>query len=73
MNFGVFDENVRYRFDLETTGDAREDVSFDIRFSPRQTAAGMPQTATIVTSFRDTVIVPMRLQGHSPKPRLLRW
>lgn len=57
INFGAFDENVRYRFDLETTGDASEDLFFDVRFSKR-TAAAAPQTATIITPFGDTFVAP---------------
>jgi len=57
VNFGAFDENVRYRFDVETTGDAREDLYFDVRFS-RRTAAAAPQTATIITPFGDTFTAP---------------
>lgn len=58
VNFGAFDENVRYRFDLETTGDAREDIFFDIRFSPRLTSGGAPQTATIIAPFGDVITGP---------------
>lgn len=46
VNFVGFDPNVRYRFELETTGDARADKFIDVRFSPR-TAANAPQTATV--------------------------
>ena len=48
-NFGIFDPALRYRFELETTGDARPDGDIDIRFSPRVAVGGVPQaqTATI--------------------------
>lgn len=45
-NFGEFDHNVRFRFDLENTGDARPDGTIDVTFSAK-TAATSPQTATI--------------------------
>jgi hypothetical protein len=46
-NSGVFDPNVRYRLEVETSGDARPDHFFDITFSPRQDVSA-PQTATII-------------------------
>jgi hypothetical protein len=48
-NFGIFDPAIRYRFELETTGDARPDGDIDVRFSPRVAVGGVPQaqTATI--------------------------
>lgn len=49
-NFGIFDPALRYRFELEKTGDARSDAFIDVRFSPRvANTAGVaqPQTATV--------------------------
>jgi hypothetical protein len=49
-NFGIFDPALRYRFEIERTGDARPDAFIDVRFSPRvANSAGVPlaQTATI--------------------------
>jgi hypothetical protein len=49
-NFGIFDPALRYRFEIETTGDAKPDKFIDVRFSPRvANPAGVPQaqTATI--------------------------
>lgn len=48
-NFGIFDPAMRYRFELETSGDARPDGAIDVRFSPRISVGGSPQaqTATI--------------------------
>jgi len=37
-NFGIFDPAIRYRFELETSGDARPDGAIDVRFSPRVAA-----------------------------------
>jgi len=48
-NFGIFDPALRYRFELELTGDSKPDGAIDLRFSPRVSVAGSPQaqTATI--------------------------
>jgi hypothetical protein len=43
-NFGIFDPALRYRFEIERTGDARPDSFIDVRFSPRiANSAGVPQ------------------------------
>lgn len=46
VNFVSFDSNIKYRFEIENTGDAKPDDFIDITFSPR-TASNQPQTATI--------------------------
>lgn len=48
-NFGIFDPAIRYRFELETNGDAKPDGDIDVRFSPRVAVGGVAQaqTATI--------------------------
>lgn len=45
-NFGAFDPDVKYRFEIERTGDAKPDAFIDVTFSER-TGAGVPQTATV--------------------------
>ncbi|MGH8549939.1 MAG: DUF4331 family protein, partial [Methylococcales bacterium] len=45
-NLGAFDHDVRYRFNIENTGDARPDKIFVVTFSA-QTSRSQPQTATI--------------------------
>src|SRR6266853_5892968 len=51
-NFGIFDPAIRYRFEIETTGDARPDKFIDVRFSPRiANAAGVPQAQTATISL----------------------
>ena len=45
-NFGIFDQFLQYRFQLQTTGDARPDGFIDITFTPVERSGG-PQTATI--------------------------
>jgi hypothetical protein len=42
-NFGIFDTAIRYRFEMETTGDARPDAAIDVRFSQRLAVGGVPQ------------------------------
>lgn len=56
-NFGQFDPAVRYRFEIETTGDARADRFIDITFS-RRTGAATPQTATITLMDGQTFTAP---------------
>jgi len=53
QNFGTFDANVQYRFDIENTGDFKADQSILITFDER-TAAGSPQTATVRLPNRKT-------------------
>lgn len=45
-NFGIFDQFLQYRFELELTGDAQPDQVIAITFTP-VAGAGGPQTATI--------------------------
>jgi len=49
-NFGIFARFLRYRFNLETTGDFRPDQNIDITFGPPQSSGG-PQTATVELPF----------------------
>lgn len=63
-NFGIFDPNIRYHFEIETTGDTKADKFIDVTFTPR---TGSPpatgpailevpdkQLATVTfTNFRD--------------------
>ena len=52
-NFGIFDPGVRYRFEIENTGDARPDKFIDVTFGPR-TSPAVAQTATIKFHSRRT-------------------
>jgi hypothetical protein len=47
VNFSVFDPFLNYRFELETTGDAKSDSVINVKFSPKEIAGSNPQTATI--------------------------
>lgn len=42
----IFDHNIRYRFEIENTGDAKPDVFVDVTYS-KGLGRQMPQTATI--------------------------
>ncbi len=69
-NFGEFDHNVRFRFDLENTGDARPDGTIDVTFSPK-TAATSPQTATITLPNGQTftaLSTPATIDPAPPNP-----
>jgi hypothetical protein len=46
-NFGFFDPALRFRLELETTGDARPDASIEYRFEPRTGGANTPQRVTV--------------------------
>jgi hypothetical protein len=68
VNFGFFDPTVRYRFNLETTGDARPDEFIDVTFAPR-TGPNNPQTATVSLPFGEVFTAPTTpasLAGTAP-------
>ena len=50
-NFGIFDPALRYRFEIENTGDARPDLTVDVRFSPRTAVGGVPQAQIATINF----------------------
>lgn len=66
VNFGIFDENVRFRLELEFTGDARPDRFLDVRFSPKNQSATQPQTATISLPNGTTIMAPSTVPNLSP-------
>src|SRR5205823_15039131 len=47
----LFDHRLRYRFELETTGDAEPDDFIEVSFSEKTGSTGNPQTATIASTF----------------------
>jgi uncharacterized protein DUF4331 len=51
VNFGVFDHNLRYRFELEANGDPIPDAFIDVIFSEKVTSGATPQTATVKSTF----------------------
>src|SRR6185295_4563366 len=50
-NFGIFDPAIRYRFELDTNGDAKPDGDIDVRFSARVAVGGVPQAQTATVSL----------------------
>ncbi|HJR07348.1 MAG TPA: DUF4331 family protein [Pyrinomonadaceae bacterium] len=68
VNFGVFDENIRYRFELEMTGDARPDRFVDIRFTPKNQSSSQVQTATITLPAGQTFDAPSTVPTLDPTP-----
>src|SRR5258707_1600755 len=68
VNFAIFDPNVRYRFEIENTGDARPDAFVDITFDKRAAnprppprpilQVPRPQTASVRLSSRATFNAP---------------
>ena len=76
VNFGIFDQFLQYRFQLETTGDARPDQFIDITFSniafSPVTGPGRSQTATI--NYPQGVSSPHRPRLPPSRPlRRTRW
>ncbi len=71
VNFGIFDENVRYRFELETNGDSRPDRFIDVRFTRKDQASTQAQTATVTlpngATFTALSTVP-NLNATAPAP-----
>ena len=47
VNFSVFDHELVFEFQFETTFDARPDQRIQVRFSRKRTSGANPQTATI--------------------------
>ncbi len=56
-NFGIFDQFLQYRFEIETTGDAKPDQFVNITFSA-PAGSGGPQTATIELPGKQTFTAP---------------
>lgn len=63
----IFDPNLRYRFEIENTGDATPDAFVDVRYSPglgRQTT----QTATITLPNGHSFTAPTTIATQIPYP-----
>ncbi len=63
----IFDSNLRYRFEIENTGDAAPDTYVDVTYSPglgRQT----PQTATITLPGGHTFTAQTTIATQEPYP-----
>ncbi|MFN7944297.1 MAG: DUF4331 family protein [Blastocatellia bacterium] len=73
VNFAIFDHNLRFRFELETTGDAVPDHFIDVFFSEKVNAANNPQVATISSTFFPTFTgntTPSSLGTTVPNPTI---
>jgi hypothetical protein len=71
VNFSVFDHQLSYGINFETTGDAAPDQRIRIRFSRKRNAASDPQTATIRLPNGASFTAPTtvsNLTGTSPVP-----
>ncbi len=68
VNFGIFDPDVRYRFELEMTGDATPDKFIDIRFTKKTQAATEAQIATITLPDGTTFSAPTTVPNLNPTP-----
>lgn len=70
VNFGIFDPTVRYRFEIENTGDAKPDKFISITFD-RRVSNAQAQMATIVLPNREKVTALATnpsLAGTAPAP-----
>ncbi len=66
VNFGIFDPDVRYRFELEMTGDATPDKFIDIRFSAKTQSATQAQIATVILPDGRTFTAPTTVPNLDP-------
>jgi len=66
VNFGVFDHTMRYRFELEATGDATPDGTIDVTFSEKTTSGATPQIATFTSTLFPTFTAPTTPANISP-------
>ncbi len=85
VNFAIFDRNVRHRFEIENTGDARPDAFIDITFDKRAADPGpsprqilqvpRPQTATVRLPDGATFTAPVfnPSLGSSPPPQIVTY
>ncbi len=69
FGMAIFDHNIRYRFEIENTGDAKPDAFVDVTYSPglgRLTG----QTATITLPNGKTFTAPTTIatQDYTPQP-----
>jgi hypothetical protein len=85
VNFAIFDRNVRHRFEIENTGDARPDAFVDVTFDKRAANPGppprqilqvpRPQTATVRLPDGATFTAPVfnPSLGSSPPPQMVTY
>ncbi|MBW4474447.1 MAG: DUF4331 domain-containing protein [Stenomitos rutilans HA7619-LM2] len=63
----IFDHNIRYRFEIENTGDARPDQFVDVTYS-RGLGRQMPQTATIRLPNGQSFTAPTTISTQEYRP-----
>ncbi|HKQ78803.1 MAG TPA: DUF4331 family protein [Blastocatellia bacterium] len=68
VNFGVFDPNLRYRFEIEANGDATPDGFIDVTFSEKINTGATPQTATVKSTFFPTFSAPTTVPTLNTNP-----
>src|SRR6266581_591105 len=68
LNFSVFDRSVRFRFELETTGDAKPDKFIDVMFSEKTQDPSEQQTATITLPSWSKYTAPTTISSLSAMP-----
>lgn len=71
VNFGVFDPNLRYRFEIDASGDVAPDGFIDVTFSEKINSGATPQTATVSSTFFSTFTAPStpaNLNTTAPTP-----
>lgn len=68
VNFGVFDHNVQYRFEIETSGDPLPEYFVDVTFSPKATSGATPQIATVASNFFTNFNAPTTVATLNPAP-----
>lgn len=68
VNFGFFDQRVRYRFELETTGDAKPDHFIHVAFTDKSLSGANPQVATITSTFFEPFTGPSTVATLSAAP-----
>ena len=73
VNFSVFDHELVFEFQFETTGNARPDRLIQVRFSPKGDSGATPQIATITLPngrrFRAPT-TPSNLTAPRPRPTI---
>ena len=68
VNFGFFDQRVRYRFELETTGDPKPDHFIHVAFTDKALSGANAQVATITSTFFEPFTGPSTVATLTPTP-----
>ena len=60
----IFDHNIRYRFEIENTGDAQTDIFVDVRFTRGVGRETAPQTATVTLPTGQSFTAPTNIPSQ---------